>query len=352
MYDQKTNLRYIIPSPLKEVIGSVSSCIYNSPYCTYSSTDIATALVMTAVQNRSPYRVANSPDSDTVFERVYRGLDIETVESLVKAQHPPKGIHLEILLDGNNQGFYGKDTLGTIGIKPKNGTHKAFGYLVAFSNTAPKGVVAVRELFDGSVTDTSREVIDELSKDYPIDVIVADGEFYKAEFIQYLCDRRIRFAMRRTNTGNIRKLGVTYMEPYLYVEDVKRPDGKVIHLKYWLYRFKGIDGDFYLASNMKKKPKMIRRMFKTRRNIETSFRERNRVGIKTTTRDFLVRLFFYMVSCLVYNVWQKVRFRYSMFAIRLDDVVESIKRHIRQTLLSASDLFAVQRRHHIRLRIT
>ena len=92
--DDLRNLRYIIPSPLREVIGNVSTCIYDSPYCTYSSTDIATALVMTAVQNRSPYGVANSPDSDTVFERVYGGLDIESVENLARMQRPPKGTHL------------------------------------------------------------------------------------------------------------------------------------------------------------------------------------------------------------------------------------------------------------------
>lgn len=122
--------------------------------------------------------------------------------------------------------------------------------MVAFSNTTPKGIVAVRELFDGSVTGTSMEVIDELGRDYLIDLVVADGEFYKAEFVQYLCSKGIPFILRRTNTGNIRKLGVTYKEPYLYEEDVKRNGGNGIHLRYWLYRFKGIDGDFYLASNM------------------------------------------------------------------------------------------------------
>jgi len=346
-----TNPNNIIPIPLKEVIGSVRTCLYESPYCTYSGADIATALVTAAIQNKSPNTVANRPDSDTVFERVYRGLNMENVESLIKTQRPPKGTHIKLLLDGHNNGFWGKDALGIIRMKPKNGTNKAFGYLVAFSNTDPKGIVAIQELFSGSVTTDSMEMIEELRKDYTIDLLVADGEFYKAEFVEYLTDAKIPFIIRRTNTGNIRELDVKYTKPYLYKIDVKRPDRTTIHLKYWIYRYKGRDGDFFLASNMKNGPKTIRKLFKTRWNIETGFREVNRVGIKTTTRDFLVRLFFYVVSCMVYNMWRKIRFRYSMFAVRLDYIVVQTKAYIRWLLLSASDILAVWRRRCIRLRI-
>ena len=108
---------------------------------------------------------------------------------------------------------------------------------------------------------------------------------------------------------------------------------------------------FFLVSNMKNGLKTIRKLFKTRWNIETGFREVNRAEIKTTTRDFLVRLFFYVVSCMVYNMWRKIRFRYSMFAIRFDDIVVQIKEYIKWLLLSASDILAVPRRHCIRLLI-
>ena len=54
---------------------------------------------------------------------------------------------------------------------------------------------------------------------------------------------------------------------------------------------------------MRNGAKEIRKLYKTRWHIETGFREINRVEIKTTTRGFLVRLFFYIVSCVVYNLW-------------------------------------------------
>ena len=240
-----TNPNNIIPLPLKEVIGSIRICLYDSPFCTYSSADIATALVTAAIQNKSPNTVANRPDSDTVFERIYGGLNMDNLEFLIKTQRPPKGTHIKLLLDGHNNGFWGKDALGIIRTKPKNGTNKAFGYLVGFSNTEPKGIVAIQELFSGSVTTDSMEMIEELRKDYMIDLLVADGEFYKAEFVEYLTDAKIPFIVRRTNTGNIRELGVKYTKPYLYKTVVERLTGKKIYLRYWIYRYRGRSEDFF-----------------------------------------------------------------------------------------------------------
>ena len=188
------------------------------------------------------------------------------------------------------------------------------------------------------------------AKDYVIDIVIMDGEFYKAEFIKYLIDAGIDFVTRRTDTGNIRELNISYNKPHLYLHGVNRPDGRTISLRYWLYRYKGKDGDFYLASNIYKRVKEIRKLYKTRWNIVTGFREINRVQIKTTTRDFLVRLFFYIVSCMIYNMWQKIRFRYSLFAVRFGEVIVAIKDHIKASLFDAVDIMMCHRLCHIRLR--
>ncbi|MGH2639183.1 MAG: transposase [Rhabdochlamydiaceae bacterium] len=350
MHDLK-NPRYIIPTPLKEVIGSIKPCIYDSAFCTYGSTDIATAIVTSAIQNKSQNAVSKSPNSDTVFTRIYDGLTFDALKLLVNTQKPPKGTHITLLIDGHDDMFGGKDALGLVGTKPKEGSSMAFKYLVAFSNGNPKGIVDIRKMFDGSVTNDAMELIEELREDYILDWVIMDGEFFKAELVDYLTTAGIPFITKRTNTGNIRELGIKYGKPYLYKDDVKRPGGKIIHLQYWVYRYKGRDGDFFLVSNMKNGSKTIRKLFKSRWNIETGFREVNRVGIKTTTRDFLVRMFFYVVSCIVYNLWQKIIFRYSMNTLRLDDIIDSVKRFVKQLLLSATDIFGLRRRHCIWLRI-
>ena len=349
MNDLRT-LKDKIPQPLKEAVKNISASIYDSSFCQYSSVDIATSIVASAIENRSTEAVAKSPNADTVMWRIKKTLTFEKVEKLAATQKPPKGSRIKILIDGNNQEFYGKEALGSIGGKPKNGTHMFFGYLVAFSTIPPKGIIAIRELFDGSVTDETEKMIDELRKDYEIDMVVTDGEFYKAELIDYLSRVGIHYVTKRLNTDNIRDLNISYDKPYLYESDIKR-DSKIIYLKYWIYRYKGRGGDFYLCSDMKMKPKVIREIFSSRWGIETGFRERDRVGIKTTTRDFLIRLFFYVISCIIYNIWQRIRFRYGTLVIRFDDIIECIKNRIRYIMLSAKDASAIARKRHIILRL-
>jgi hypothetical protein len=344
------NCGYKIPTPLKDVVRNISKCVYNSPFCKYGSIDIATSIVASAVQNRSIDSVSKSPNPDTVFWRIYNGIDIGKLTHLAKNQRPPKGTHLKVLIDGHDRMFHGKDTLGVVGTKPKEGSHRAFKYLVAFSDSDPKGIVAIEELFDGSVTEDAERMIRELAREHAIDLVIMDGEFYKAEFIEYLEDAGIKFLTRRTDTSNIRELNISYGKPHLYKKDVERPNGRIIHLRYWLYRYKGKEGDFYLASNLREDAKNIRKLYKSRWRIETGFREINRVEIKTTTRDFLVRLFFYIVSCMIYNLWQKVRFRCNLFTIRFDEILSEVKKYIHTWLLDAVDMLMNPRLRHIRLR--
>ena len=346
---QYKNSKYKIPTPLKGVVEDISKCIYMSEFCEYSSIDISTTIVVSAIQNRSIDAISMSPNPDTVFWRIYNGIDVGKLQHLVRTQRPPKGTRLKILMDGHDDMFHGRDTLGSVGTKPKDGSHHAFKYLAAFSDSDPKGIVALEELFDGSVTKDAQKLIEELAKDYVIDLVIMDGEFYKAELIEYLRDAGINFLTRKTDTGNIRELKISYNKPYLYKIDAKRPDGAIIRLRYWLYRYKGAAGDFYLASNMQRSAKKMRKLYKTRWHIETGFREINRVKIKTTTRDFLVRLFFYIVSCIVYNLWQRIRFRYDIFTVRLDEVMACIKEFIKMSLFSASDMLMNPRMRHIRL---
>ena len=345
------NLKYKIPYPMKGIVEEIAPCIYESIYCQYSAVDLAMTVVSAALINRSLERVAKAPSPDDAFWRIRKGIEIRGLERVIKLQRPQKRSHIDMLMDGHDDMYSGEDALGRVGTKPKDGTSYAFKYLVAYSRIEPKGVIGLKEMFDGSVTNDAIDMIKELHKDYIIDCLKIDGEFYKAELIEYVSDKQIPYIVRRSNTGNIRELNIPYNKPYFYKEEVKRTDGRIIHIECYLYRYKGIDGDFYLASNMKNSAKTIRKMFKTRWEIETGFREIERVGIKTTSTDFLVRLFFFIISCIVYNMWMKLRFRFSIFTIQLDDMVEVAKDYVKLLLLFPHDISGMPRRRHIRLHI-
>lgn len=345
------NLKYKIPQPLKEVTGSIASCIYQSDFCQYSSTDIATALVVACMENKSIEAVSNAPNGDTVLWRIKKGITIDGIKRLVNSQKPAKGMHITLIFDGHDKMFYGdKRTPGVVGTKPKNGSHRAFKYLAAYTTSEPHAVVDVLPLTDGSTTEPALQMVTEMASRYHIDMVIMDGEFYKAELIAELSRRKMDWACRRTNTGNIRELGVSYGNPLWYAQIVKRGDGTTINLGYWLYRYKGKDGDFYLASSIKTSPRKLRKIYKTRWSIETGFREINDVMAKTTTTDLLIRLFLYVVSCIIYNLWMKIRFRFSSVTIRLYDFVERCISNVRAQVIESRDLMNNMRKRFIRLR--
>ena len=69
-------MRYKIPTPLKGVVEDISKCIYSSEFCRYNSVDIAATIVAAAIQNKSIDAISMSPNPDTVFWRIYKGVDL------------------------------------------------------------------------------------------------------------------------------------------------------------------------------------------------------------------------------------------------------------------------------------
>ena len=71
----------------------------------------ATSIVTFTIGNKSLDAVAKSPDSDTLFGRIYNGLTLEKLERLVKTHGLPKSSCIKILIDGRDEMFHGKDEL-------------------------------------------------------------------------------------------------------------------------------------------------------------------------------------------------------------------------------------------------
>lgn len=340
---------YIIPTCGRETIREIGREIYNSEFCRYSRTDIATALFAACIQNKSLEAVAKAPNADTVIWRINKGITFDGIKRLIVIQRPEKGAHLTILLDGHDDISHGKrDTVGLVGTKPKNGSSYAFKYLVAYTTSEPHSIVDVMPLFDGSTARPTILMIEELRKDYVIDGVIMDGEFYLAELLEYLFVNDILFTCRRTDTGNIKELDISYRESMLYNVQMDR-EGRVIGFKYWLYRYKGKDGDFYLASSIHTTPGKLRKLYKIRWNIETCFREVNIVKMKTKTMNFLVRLFFYVVASIVYNLWMKVRLRFSLLELRMYEFTKILKDFVKENMMNHTDIGNTVRKKFIRL---
>jgi IS4 transposase len=60
---------------------------------------------------------------------------------------------------------------------------------------------------------------------------------------------------------------------------------------------------YFLGTNMSVRPKTILKLYKKRWGIETSYRMIGEFQSKTTSNSYVVRVFYFVLAVLLYNVW-------------------------------------------------
>jgi len=85
------------------------------------------------------------------------------------------------------------------------------------------------------------------------------------------------------------------------------------------------------AMNTDLKPKAIRRMFRKRWAIETSYRMINQFLPKTTSKLYSLRKLYFYLAVLLYNIWvfmnykrEKVTVQYVKFLLMIEAIISNI----------------------------
>jgi hypothetical protein len=60
---------------------------------------------------------------------------------------------------------------------------------------------------------------------------------------------------------------------------------------------------YFIGTNLPGRPKRILKLYKKRWGIETSYRMIGQFFAKTTTDDYAVRVWYFVLAILLYNVW-------------------------------------------------
>ncbi len=314
------------------VIKVISKPIYQNGYCKYDSKDIAETIFETALQKLSLESNATMPDSDTVFYRLKNSeLKEENLLSMLYKSRPQSHEPIIILIDGHDDMYYGKrkkkngKRVRVVGTKPKQGSHHAFKYLTA--KRLHGEVVYTCPLLNGSVIDKSIEIIEELKKSYTIVEVIGDGAFPSSILINYLELNKIHFIFRYPSTSKLRKKKMRYNVVKEYATTKK--DGwtgrrGTIPVRFYICKYRDRKKqnekrkDFYIISDQDVGVRKLRKTLKERWDIETGFRDIERLTIFTTTRDHMLRFLFHTIACIIYNFWLQVR---EHFSIRLHDMV-------------------------------
>ena len=315
-----------------EVTKIFADAIYENGYCEYSSREIAKTILETALQKSSLEGNATIPDSDTVFYRLKNSrLTEETILSMLYKSRPQSHEPIIVLLDVHDDMYCGRkydrhgNKIMVVGTKPKEGSHQAFKYLTA---KRPHGeVVYTFPLFNGSVIESSIKIIEELQRSYTICYVIGDGAFPSSLLIDYLKANKIHFVFRYPSTSKLRCTNMPYNVLKTYSTTYKAPyKGRLgtIPVDFYICKYRGEikedakKKDFYIISDLKLSARKLRKFLKCRWDIESGFREIERLTIRTTTKSYLFRYFFHVFACIIYNFWMDLR---NSIDIRMRDMV-------------------------------
>lgn len=324
-----------------KVVKDISKLIWQNERCLYSSEDIASVVVGASLQNKSIEYTANAPNGDTIFERLERSLTVNDLRKYVRETRPIFRGYATAAIDEHVEIFYGdKDTDGVIGTKPKNGSSYAFSFLAVKIIVRNKEyIVDLIPLYDNKVAEHTIEALAELVKLYKINMILIDAGFRDVDLLNWIVGRDIHLITRMRTSKNLRIKDIKYNKAYLYSSLYEKGTYNSICKKMFVYRFKDKKHrDYYLLSDMDEKPSWIKDTYRLRWGIETGFRDVNRMEIKTTTKNKVIRLFFYIVSVLMYNIWIEVR---SESYIRLDTLRSLLIKIITDLMESRGNLLRI-----------
>jgi hypothetical protein len=248
------------------------------------------------------------------------------IDKCVKALRK-KSIRLDkaaIAFDWHDQPYYGShQTQGVIGTKPKDGTSYAYSYLTISVITPKKRLVlAVLPL---KTRDNLPQVILPLLDcvmQYVKNLayVAFDNGFQDSQLLHALIDRNVPFVIPLRDTVKLRKR-------WRWKRYAKR----------FSYNTQGVDVDvveavgskglqYFLGTNIAGRPKTILKLYKKRWGIETSYRMIGQFYPKTTSNSYAIRIFYFVLAVLLYNVWVLLNAR--------------VKEHVIVTMLKLSCLWS------------
>lgn len=235
---------------------------------------------------------------DDMLEKAKTQIDlcIETLKS--------KRVTLDkvaLAFDWHDLPYYGShQTEGVIGTKPKNGTAYAFSFLTVSVLTPHKRIVlAVLPLKTrNDLPTTVLVLLNHVTLRVKSLLYVAfDNGFQNSQLLQALINQQIPFVIPLRDTVKLQKRWkwkhyakrFNYITQGMEIDVVEAVDTKA--------------NRYFLGTNMRGRPKTILKLYKKRWGIETSYRMIGEFQSKTTSNRYVVRVFYFVLAVLLYNVW-------------------------------------------------
>jgi len=229
-------------------------------------------------------------------------------------------------MDWHDIMFYGDvNAEGVKGTKHKNGTNWAYQFATAAVVIGDeKLTVAVTPVNNESKVEHVRRLLSKVFElGIKVKILLLDAGYYTVDIINYLNANGINFIMRAKGEF---KEGDDLI--YKTNSKRKRPDEQAtvrivaVKCKKELLVF---------ATNTDLKPKAIRRMFRKRWAIETSYRMINQFLPKTMSKLYSLRKLYFYLAVLLYNIWvfmnykrEKVTVQHVKFLLMIEALISNV----------------------------
>jgi hypothetical protein len=234
----------------------------------------------------------------------FDGLIERNVEFLRKKR---KLLRVPVAIDWHDVMYYGDpETDMVVGTQHKKGSNYAFEYLTASVLVDGERLI-LAALPISSRKEVPARVADIVARIERLKVriryLTLDGGFFSVDVIRFL-DPRIRYVMHMPSTQKTRKMRLWDGRRFRYTTTGwKRKKEEQASFDVVVAYDKTKDYTYLLATNLDYKAQTILNLFKKRWGIETSYRMTNQFLIKTTSKKYVIRLFYYLFACIMYNLW-------------------------------------------------
>lgn len=302
----------------------------------YSRKDHLKFLIYTSLMNAFAEGVSQSldkvPSADTLLyyiksqnrEKMQEAFESQLKESIRRLKRQRKlWKAISVAIDWHDEMYYGdhEKTPMVNGTKPKDGSSYAFQFLtVSLLVEGQRLVVGVMPLESKKELPTLTLIAIEKLRELDVKItdVTVDAGFFSAEMIEYLKrefeKNRLSYLIRMPINRKAKKMKLWDGRRFTYTLEDKRtlssgPPPKisfevaVAHDKEKQKKEDGKDYVYLFATNFPYESDTILQLYKDRWAIETGYRMYNQFLMKTTSRNYTIRLFYFLFACLMYNAW-------------------------------------------------
>jgi len=267
---------------------------------------------------------------DTDFEQIKTSfyLIMKLVFPLIKRMQRDRKVALTF--DITDEPYYGKVAgLWIHPNKPVRGSTGCFKYLVvSMVDREQKFILGSFPIRIGAdIVALVMELLVYARRFVKTETLLFDRGFVNLRLIHELQKEKFRYQifwrkdkwtnkfLRRMKQGQ--RLEVVALKTYVYNKSKHKLNVRFVFIKgYRRYR-KSKSYNWVFATNTRRKHKYLYvDKYKKRWGIETVFRVLDRIGIKTTTKNEIIRCFLHIFCCLLYNLWKCIRFLGSTLSLK------------------------------------